>query len=412
FMGMLQLWVECRVLALTKADFYATITSHNDIGSFLAKDSTLKLKILHNFVRQHTGRIDMFSGEWVVYMVMSLVCFGGVNVMDTFFIKEEIYEDVYEIIIVSSLFKAIGIILVGSIFFAEALALSWNVILFSMLGGALLSLSFLFCGIALFEYNDMSLIHVFWGLSTPVTTVMAWFFFEENLGMMSYIGIGVIVFGATLMKFSKKSLQCGLEKFFLLLMVPLIVFYSLSEVVMKHVEEGMGADFWATFAWVCAGQVVFGLLIMIVRYKKIRDAKLLRRIAQAENRNLFCISEIFELAGVFFMMFAIAESPSVSYYAVAESFMPIIVVILTGATGVIMNFLGKSQSVAEVFRENHLPGVGMTILASFVMAGGVCLMYSSVSEIIELANAFWQLESGLVKKVLCIDGIARLVELL
>lgn len=160
-------------------------------------------------------------------------------------------------------------------------------------------------------------------------------------------------------------------------MIPLILFYSLSEVVMKHVEEGMDADFWATFSWICVGQVLFGFVILAIRYKKVCENKVLRRLSQAKNRNLFAISEVFELAGTFFMMFAIAKTPSISYFAVAESFMPIFVIILTGSTGLIMNLLGRSQSLTEVFKENQLPGAGMTVFASFVMASGVYLMSSS-----------------------------------
>ncbi|HCU70713.1 MAG TPA: hypothetical protein DIC35_03075 [Candidatus Moranbacteria bacterium] len=351
----------------------------------------------------------MFFGEWMLYAIPFLMFFSAVNVMDTFFIAEEIYKDAYETMIVSSLFKIIGIIIVGAVFFKETLALPLEVIALSVLGGILLSISFLFCSMSLFKYNDMALIHVFWGLSTPVTAVMAWFFLKEDLGIASYLGMAVIIVGAGLLSFSKKSLKCNLGSFSLM-MIPLIVFYSLSEVVMKHVEEGLHADFWATFSWVCVGQVIFGLILLAVRYGKVKERKLFQRIANAKNRNLFVISEMFELLGTFFMMLSIAKTPSVTYFAVMDSFLPLMVIILTGTTGSVMIMLGKSKSLSVVFKENHLAGIAAKVAAIIMMAFGVYVMSCSSQDAMNIINNLSRAGQGLfnnVEKVFFIDDLFR-----
>lgn len=353
----------------------------------------------------------MFLGEWLIYAVLFLAFFSAVNVMDTFFIAEEIYKNSSEAMIVSSLFKVIGFAVVGMFFFKETFTLSLEGILFSILGGFLLSTSFLFCCIALFKYNDMALIHVFWGLSTPVTAVMAWFFLNEDLGTIAYAGMIIIVVGACFLSFSKKSLKCNLGSFSLL-MVPLIVFYSLSEVVMKHVEENLHADFWGTFPWVCVGQIIFGLILLIANYKKLKVDKFFQRIAEAKNRNLFVISEAFELLGTFFMMLSIAKTPSITYFAVMDSALPLMVIILTGMTGAVMILLGKSRSLDKVFRENHLAAIFVKILAVLVMLIGVYVMSctscdAAIGIYDRLSQFDWREIFGQVEKFFLLDDFVR-----
>jgi drug/metabolite transporter (DMT)-like permease len=262
----------------------------------------------------------------------------------------------------------------------------------------------------MFKYNDMALIHVFWGLSTPVTAVLAWFFLKEDLGMASYAGMAIIVVGAVLLSFSKKSLKCNLASFSLM-MIPLVVFYSLSEVVMKHVEEGLHGDFWATFPWVCVGQVIFGLILLAVRYKKVKEEKLFQRITNAKNRNLFVISEMFELLGTFFMMLSIAKTPSVTYFAVMDSFLPLMVIILTGITGSVMILLGKSKSLSVVFKENHLAGIVAKVAAIMMMAFGVYVMsYSSqdaMNIINDLSQVDWQKMIEYAERFFIVDDLVR-----
>lgn len=314
----------------------------------------------------------MFFGEWLIYATLAIACWGAVNVLDTFFVEEEIYENASEGMIVSSLFKIVGVLLVGGLFFAEAMKLSPTNIGLSMLGGALLSSAFWFYFRAAFLYNDLSLVQIFWNLSIPVIAFLGWRILDEKLNTYSYYGIAAIIFGAICISLSRKSFNVDFGKFFMI-NIPLVILYSLSQIVMKYVEEVGGVDFWGSFPYVCLGQVVFGIVLLICKWDDVQQDYLFERVYNG-NWKLFISSEIIELVGLFFMMLSIAKTPAIAFHAVTEAFMPLMVIALTGITGVIMKAMGKSESLSEVYKNNHTAGIWSKVFATVVMAVGIYLM--------------------------------------
>ncbi len=306
-------------------------------------------------------------GKWLFYAVASLICWGLVNVLDSYFIENKTYENIWDGTIVSSLYKIIGVVIMGGIFFTKVVEISLMGALLSMLGGALISAAFLFCFAAILYHNDMSLIQVVWNLSSPVVVVMGWFFLGEEFAPLAYVGMIVVFAGSFIVSFQKDSFKCNLGKL-LLFLIPMVILYSASEVLMKYVEI-QKIDFEQSFPFVCLGQVLFGSIILIFR----RNPKHIGRLIK-ENWYLFFSSEALELIGLFLMQLAIAKTPSIALFGVAESFMPVMVIILTGICIFLLKIFKRGKTLERVYEENMLAGLPAKVIATAVMMVGIYLI--------------------------------------
>ncbi|HSA08435.1 MAG TPA: hypothetical protein P5099_03635 [Candidatus Moranbacteria bacterium] len=306
-------------------------------------------------------------GEWLIYAVASIVCWGLVNVLDSYFIENKTYENIWDGTIVSSLYKIIGVVILGGIFFTKVVEISLAGALLSMLGGALISAAFLFCFAAILYHNDMSLIQVVWNLSSPVVVVMGWFFLGEKFAPLAYVGMIVVFAGSFIVSFQKDSFKCNLGKL-LLFLIPMVILYSASEVLMKYVEI-QKIDFEQSFPFVCLGQVLFGSIILIFR----QNPKHVGRIVK-ENWHLFFSSEALELIGLFLMQLAIAKTPSIALFGVVESFMPVMVVVLTGVCIFLLKIFKRGKTLERVYEENMLAGLPAKVIATAVMMAGIYLI--------------------------------------
>lgn len=307
-------------------------------------------------------------GEWLIYAVASIVCWGLVNVLDSYFIENKVYENMWDGMIVSSLFKIIGAVILGGIFFTKVMDISLVNALLAMLGGALISAAYMSCFASMLYYNDASLVQVVWNLSSPLVVALGWMFLGEEFAFKSYVGMGIVFLGAFAVSFQRSSFKCKLGKFALLL-VPMVVLYSASEVLMKYVEEGRKVDFGQSFPFVCLGQVAFGAVLLVIR----RNPRHIGRIIK-ENWRLFFSGEALELAGLFFMQLAISKTPSISLFGVVEAFMPIMVIILTGISIFLLKIFKRGKTLEKVYEENMLSGFPTKIIATAIMMAGVYLI--------------------------------------
>ena len=306
-------------------------------------------------------------GEWLFYAVASIVCWGLVNVLDSYFIENKTYENIWDGTIVSSLYKIIGVVVLGGIFFTKVIEISLTGALLSMLGGALISAAFLFCFVAILYHNDMSLIQVVWNLSSPVVVVMGWFFLGEKFAPMAYVGMTIVFAGSFIISFQKESFRCNLGKL-LLFLIPMVLLYSVSEVLMKYVEM-QKVGFKQSFPFVCLGQVLFGSIVLIFRQNPKHIGGLIKR-----NWHLFFSSEALELVSLFLLQLAIAKTPSISLLGVVESFMPVMVVALTGVSIFLLKIFKRGKTLERVYDENMLAGLPVKIIATAVMMIGVYLI--------------------------------------
>ncbi|OGR23582.1 MAG: hypothetical protein A2277_19730 [Desulfobacterales bacterium RIFOXYA12_FULL_46_15] len=80
--------------------------------------------------------------EWLIYAIASIACWGLVNVLDSYLIERKIWENCWDGMVISSLFKIFGVLIVGGLYFKTAMDISLANALLSMMGGALISASY------------------------------------------------------------------------------------------------------------------------------------------------------------------------------------------------------------------------------------------------------------------------------
>ena len=307
-------------------------------------------------------------GLWLIYAFAFLFFWGLVNVLDSYFIESEIYDNVWDGIIVSSLFKVFGILIIGGIFFSQLFQISLLAAVLSMLVGAFMSLAYLFAFLAILHHNDTPLLQVVWNLSSPLVVVLALIFLGEVFSLKTYAGMLIVFLGSFVIYFQKGSFGGKLKKF-VLFSIPMVVLYSVSEVFLKYVEEGLGASFGQSFTFLCLGQVVFGTIILLSR----RNAKHVFQLVK-KNFSLFFFGEVIELLGLFFMVLAVIKSPAVSLVAVAESFMPVAIILLTFGMIPVLKIFKRGKLIKKIYDEKMITGLPVKIIATLMMAIGAYLI--------------------------------------
>lgn len=316
----------------------------------------------------------MFFGEWLIYVVSSIFLYGLVQVLDCYFVERgDVYKDEYEGMIISSVYKILGVAIVGGIYFTKTMEISFVNALLAVAGGILMSGAFLFYFFAIFEHNDGSLLQMFWNLAIPLIVVFAWLFLGERLEINTYLGIGIVFVGGTLIYVSKEVFHCENFGKFMLFMIPMVILYALSDVLMKYVEEGRKVEFGQSFPFLCLGQVLFGGMLLLVRRKKIQGTGFIKRIA-GQNWFLFVSSEALELAALFFMQLSIAKTPSVSFHGTMEAFMPVMVIIISFISIFFLKFFGKGEIIKRIHDEYLSSGLLVKLTATAVMMVGIYLI--------------------------------------
>ena len=74
------------------------------------------------------------------------------------------------------------------------------------------------------------------------------------------------------------------------------------------------------------------------------------------------------------MQLAIAKVPSIALFGVVESFMPVMVVVLTGMCIFLLKIFKRGKTLERVYEENMLAGLPVKIIATAVMMMGVYLI--------------------------------------
>lgn len=313
---------------------------------------------------------NAFFGPWLIYQVLALVCFAIINVIDTFFVSEERYRDANEVMIVSSLFKVIGIIVVGLLFYSQVLAVPLFDIGIAVAAGFLFALSYWHQMRALFSHNDVGIVQVFWNLSTPLTTLLAWLFLHEELRSTAYIGVGIVTIGAMVVSFVRTA---STSRFFVSIFW-MVVIYSFAELLTRFSNVMDNVDPTITFPYICAGQLLFGGILWFATRKEVRKFHLFERTLAKENALLFLISETFEILSLFFMTSALRMAPLTAYYVTTSSFLPIVIMITLVFTNMGLRFYGKGLKFQEMFEVHHRYGWWIKGGAALLMVYGLSLI--------------------------------------
>ncbi len=215
------------------------------------------------------------------------------------------------------------------------------------------------------EGDDVSSI-VPWFLTIPVFGyILGYFFLDENLSLMQFIGAGVILIGVLIIsvdfsgtkrKFKWASVSSMLLACFLI---------AVAGVIFKYVT--VGEDFWVSSFWEYAGLGSFGILIYVLVPKYRKDFILMNKKGGAQIFILNTASELATVAGNLLTTYAFLLAPVVMVYLVS-SFQPAIVLFLT---------IFLTKFFPSIVREDLKGKVLLPkILAIIIMTAGSVILFS------------------------------------
>lgn len=324
-----------------------------------------------------------FTEHWLLLAFLAPMFWAAVNLLDVYFV-DGVYRDEFDGLIISSFFQILPIavvLLFLRIDFGSFVGFSYSdgvigldkFLWLALAGGLAFNFSFYFYYKALFNTNDSALLQIFWGLTIVVVPVLSFLLWGERLSLYIYLGMAITLLGVTILSASKKF-QAKIFSRYSLIMVGAVFFLSLAMVLEGKAYEslagrGLGDQgFLLGFLFFALGAFLSGLIFSII--KKRNPWPLLKKYWK-----VFILLEGMTSLGNFTSQRAIDVSPSVSYVATAETFVPVFIL---GFSLLVLffssNLLKIKSLVIERVYGGQLNGVWLKIVATLIMAFGVYIM--------------------------------------
>jgi uncharacterized membrane protein len=310
--------------------------------------------------------VDIFDNNWLVLAFLAPFLWAWVNVLDNYFV-DGVYEDAYDGALISGLFQLlpwIGV-LFGFVSFEVSL---WQWSLLSVISGACFSLSMFFYFKTLFTTNDTVLTQALWNISLLLVPFFAWIVLDERLNTSHYFGIGLAFLGASLLIGDYHFARRGETKKIMLWMGLSVLFLSLTMVLSKQAYIG-AETFWPIYLFFSLGGAIGSFGLLLTDRKPIRERLVSIYSLSKKFFWIFLLAEFFQLIGTLTSQRAIDFSPSPSFVAVAESFLPIFVILASFFLVWVFPTVIKT-SLKEVYQE-QLSSLPIKILAITLMSFGI-----------------------------------------
>ncbi len=303
--------------------------------------------------------------NWLIIAFLAPMLWALVNLIDVYFVKD-IYQDEYDGAIISGFFQIAPWLLV------PFLGLSMpdrSTTILALLGGLLFSAAMLFYFKALFITGDVSLIQIFWNLTAILVPILAFIFLKERLSGLQYTGIITTFLGATLLSLSGNIRRNNFSRF-LIIISGAIVLLSLSMVVQEHVYQK--TEFISGLLFFALGYFIGSLIIL--NFTKSKSVSYLYQLSKKYFFWFFLIESI-NLGAIIFSQRAISISPSVSFVAVIESFVPAFVIFFSVL--LLLSYpaysFGKKKVIKIIYRE-QFTGLPLKTVSIATMAFGIYLI--------------------------------------
>jgi uncharacterized membrane protein len=321
--------------------------------------------------------VDYIWNAWILLAFVAPALWALVNIVDVYFV-DGIYHDELDGTIISGLFQIVPALALIHFFdipvlpvVKEALTdsdLAKDLIM-AIASGILFAASYYFYFWTLFHRNDVALLQVLWNLCIVVVPFLAFIIWGESLPFMKYVGMLIVLIGATALSFDVK-VRGKLDLTFCLVMAGAIIFFSLCMVLQERVYHDLrsvyaGNGFWIGFIFFAFGGFLAGVLFAVIG----------RRNPFPFIRKYFAVffgAEFLQFLGTICSQRTIDISPSVSFVATIETFVSVFVMMFSWliilVAGVILQ--RKSETVDRIYQE-QLDGFWVKLLAALVMAVGV-----------------------------------------
>lgn len=303
--------------------------------------------------------------NWLLISFVAPFLWALVNLIDVYFSKE-VYQDEYDGAIVSGFFQVVPWLTVPfvGVIFPDA-----GTMLLAIAGGLFFCAAMFFYFKAIFATWDASLLQIFWNLTAILVPILTFFILREKLTNFQYLGILTTFIGATLLSFHRGIRRNNFKRF-LLIMSGAIFFLSISMIVQDVVYSK--TEFFGGLLFFALGYFIGSLFILNINKKK--SAKYLFLLSR-KYFFWFVGIESINLAAIIFSQRAISISPSVSFVAVIESFVPAFILLLSLVIFVAFSLFpfGNKSTIRLIYKE-QIVGMVSKIAAVLIMAFGIYLL--------------------------------------
>ena len=295
-----------------------------------------------------------------------------VNIIDVYFVNG-VYENELDGTMIAGLFQ---IIPWAILFFVVDLKLpsvsDFKILWLSFVGGILYTSSFYFYFKALFNRNDVSLLQILWNLTIIAVPVLSFFIFGEVLPAYKYLGMAIVLGGATILSFNPKIRE-KISGRYVGIMMGAVLFLSVSMIMEGKaydlLYEAYGAQgFWLGFLCFSLGAFTTGLAFAV--FARRSPLSLIRKYYK-----VFLLGEGIYFLGNLSSQKALDVAPSASYVAVVETFVPVFILIYSLLILLIFYriFKRESEVIKRIYTE-QISGVWTKVFATVIMALGVYII--------------------------------------
>lgn len=306
--------------------------------------------------------------DWLIVALIAPMLWALVSLIDNYFV-DNVYEDEFDGIILSSLFQLLPWLLVpvGVLHFSP---FGWNM-LWAVASGFFFLASLFQYFRSLFRVNDSALMQILWSLSVPLVPFIAFFVVGEVLLLFHYLGIAIAFAGVLLFNFDIDSGATKRLRKVALPMTYAVVFMALSMVFGKKAFV-FSSDVQTNFLLFCLGGVFILLLVPMFDRTSIVERGVHIGTLLKKYFLVFLLAEGFSVLATFSSQWAIKLAPSISFVSVIESLTPVFVVFMSLLLLISMPFFGGKR-LERIYREQivHMP---VKVLATFIIVAGVFLI--------------------------------------
>lgn len=306
--------------------------------------------------------------SWFAIAFLAPFLWALVSVLDTYFVHD-VYEDEYDITLVSGVFQSLPWLLVplGIIHVAVP---AEPALVYAIAAGGLFLFSFLWYFRALFMANDSTLMQILWSVSVLIVPFFSWIYIGEVLAWEHYTGILIAFLGISLFLYDGKVRFIGYGRIF----IPMgfsVLALSLSMTIGKMAYLEPETDFWSIFLFFSLGATTASLLLFLVSQSKRSILSRAKKIFLLSKNYLvlFLLAESLSVIASLTSLKAISLAPSVSLVAVIESLVPVFVMVISLLVIAVFRWQGKERMVA-VYQE-QMAGMKIKIMAICLVAVGI-----------------------------------------
>ncbi|MBP9842500.1 MAG: EamA family transporter [Candidatus Pacebacteria bacterium] len=203
---------------------------------------------------------------WVAVAMLSITAYASLILIDAIMFRGDVYTTAVQPLIISALMQLVPWVIFP---FVVTDFSHWPATLLAIASGAVGILGYWLYFHAMEDDQDAVVISIIWNLMIALVPVMAYVFIGEELGLVQYVGIGLIFTGALVATFQKAKAKGKVVA----MMVGAVTMLSLSVVGMKEVYNlleaaGNESVYWSGYLPRALGCGLVGLFFLTGTLRK------------------------------------------------------------------------------------------------------------------------------------------------